>query len=282
MKKLIPTIGAVTGLLIGMPCLNAGGPDLKIERSVKVSFDSEVGKSYNAYSTTDVAKKKWELLGGPVDGSGEKIVFFYQSNDDQKAFFKVDEANGSGGGDDSGGVDHEWSGTSLRLKKANGQWGGWVDLHGQKGDSGKGVTREEVLKLTTSPALSDLTAVLHADIEKNIKNGWRLSLQGMNTGSDFLTAIDLRSNKTADILFSNGYLAKATYEKLGETHQYPRIVLGYALQGMNIQMYIDLVPDTALNNPIGHIWFGSSVTYLFIDGKQAREDRSRFQFGSIP
>ena len=81
MKKLIPTIGAITGLLIGMPCLNAGGPDLKIERSVKVSFDSEVGKSYNAYSTTDVAKKKWELLGGPEDGTGEKIVFFYQSDD---------------------------------------------------------------------------------------------------------------------------------------------------------------------------------------------------------
>ena len=97
MKKLIPTIGAVTGLLIGMPCLNAGGPDLKIERSVKVSFDSEVGKSYNAYSTTDVAKQKWELLGGPADGTGEKIVFFYQSDDDQKVFFKVDEADGSGG-----------------------------------------------------------------------------------------------------------------------------------------------------------------------------------------
>ncbi|MDA7676374.1 pentapeptide repeat-containing protein [bacterium] len=93
MKKLIPTIGAITGLLIGMPCLNAGGPELKIERSVKVSFDSEVGKSYNAYSTTDVAKQKWELLGGPADGTGEKIVFFYQSDDDQKVFFKVDEAD---------------------------------------------------------------------------------------------------------------------------------------------------------------------------------------------
>ena len=91
MKKLIPTIGAITGLLIGMPCLNAGGPELKIERSVKVSFDSEVGKSYNAYSTTDVAKQKWELLGGPVGGGGEKIVFFYQSDDDQKVFFKVEE-----------------------------------------------------------------------------------------------------------------------------------------------------------------------------------------------
>jgi hypothetical protein len=91
MKKLIPTIGAITGLLLGMPCLNAGGPELKIERSVKVSFDSEVGKSYKAYSTTDVAKKKWELLGGPADGTGDKIVFFYQSDDDQKVFFKVDE-----------------------------------------------------------------------------------------------------------------------------------------------------------------------------------------------
>jgi len=91
MKKLIPPIGAITGLLLGMPCLNAGGPELKIERSVKVSFDSEAGKSYNAYSTTDVAKQKWELLGGPVDGTGEKIVFFYQSDDDQKVFFKVEE-----------------------------------------------------------------------------------------------------------------------------------------------------------------------------------------------
>ena len=137
MKNLIPTIGAVTGLLIGMPCLNAGGPELKIERSVKVSFDSEVGKSYNAYSTTDVAKKKWELLGGPVDGTGEKIVFFYQSDDDQKVFFKVDEADGSGGGGDSAGIDHQWSDTSLRIKKANGDWGNWVDLRGPSGDRGE-------------------------------------------------------------------------------------------------------------------------------------------------
>ena len=126
MKKLIPTIGAVTGLLIGMPCLNAGGPDLKIERSVKVSFDSKVGKTYNAYSTTDVSKKKWELLGGPADGSGEKIVFFYQSDDDQKVFFKVDEADGSGG-ETSVGIDHQWSDTSLRIKKVNCDWGNWVD-----------------------------------------------------------------------------------------------------------------------------------------------------------
>ena len=137
MKKLIPTIGAVTGLLAGMPCLNAGGPALKVERSVKVSFDSEVGKSYNAYSTTDVAKKKWELLGGPVDGTGEKIVFFYQSDDDQKVFFKVDEADGSGGGGDSAGIDHQWSDTSLRIKKANGDWGNWVDLRGPSGDRGE-------------------------------------------------------------------------------------------------------------------------------------------------
>ena len=42
-------------------------PKLKVERSVKVSFDSELGKAYNAYSSTDVSKKKWKLMGGPVE-----------------------------------------------------------------------------------------------------------------------------------------------------------------------------------------------------------------------
>ena len=80
------------------------GPKLTVERSVKVSFDSEVGKSYNAYSSNDVSKKNWKLLGGPVDGNGEKIVFFYQSKDDQKVFFKVDEIEKGG---ETGGGNHK-------------------------------------------------------------------------------------------------------------------------------------------------------------------------------
>ena len=104
MKIFISTTSIVAIMfLFGMSAEAA--PKLKVERSVKVSFDSETGKAYNAYSSTDVSRKNWKLMGGPIEGNGEKIVFFYQSDDDQKVFFKVDEVKSDGG--NNGGVDKE-------------------------------------------------------------------------------------------------------------------------------------------------------------------------------
>lgn len=50
-----------------------------------------------------------------------------------------DGINGKDGKDGKDGEtpDHEWLGTKLRFKKANGDWGRWVDL---KGKDGKGVS----------------------------------------------------------------------------------------------------------------------------------------------
>jgi hypothetical protein len=104
MKLLVTPSSSLAAFLLLAVAVAEAGPKLTVERSVKVSFDSEVGKSYNAYSSNDVSKKNWKLLGGPVDGNGEKIVFFYQSKDDQKVFFKVDEIEKGG---ESGGGNHK-------------------------------------------------------------------------------------------------------------------------------------------------------------------------------
>ena len=75
--------------------------NLDIKNSVKVSFDSEHGKSYKVYSTTDLSTKKWNLLGGPVSGGDEGVVFFHETENDQKLFFKAEQImanpDGSGG-----------------------------------------------------------------------------------------------------------------------------------------------------------------------------------------
>ena len=70
--------------------IQAQDVELNIERSVKVEFNSKKGYSYNVFGTNDPAKKKgWKLLGGE-EGTGESIVFFHNTDSDQKIFFRVE------------------------------------------------------------------------------------------------------------------------------------------------------------------------------------------------
>jgi hypothetical protein len=75
--------------------------NLNIKNSVKVSFDSEYGKSYKVYSTTDLSTNKWNLLGGPVSGSDDGIVFFHETENDQKLFFKAEQIQGNPDGSEA-------------------------------------------------------------------------------------------------------------------------------------------------------------------------------------
>jgi uncharacterized protein YjbI with pentapeptide repeats len=65
-----------------------------IETATKVQFNSEPGKTYQVYATTNVNKTEWAALGAPQSGSGEEITFFHTTTGDQKVFFKVEETNG--------------------------------------------------------------------------------------------------------------------------------------------------------------------------------------------
>ena len=96
--KITATVGLL-GLASGLSFTQEINLDIK--NSVKVSFDSEHGKSYKVYSTTDLLTKKWNLLGGPVSGGDEGVVFFHETENDQKLFFKAEQImanpDGSGG-----------------------------------------------------------------------------------------------------------------------------------------------------------------------------------------
>ena len=96
--KITATVGLL-GLASGLSFTQEINLDIK--NSVKVSFDSEHGKSYKVYSTTDLSTKKWNLLGGPVSGGDEGVVFFHETENDQKLFFKAEQImanpDGSGG-----------------------------------------------------------------------------------------------------------------------------------------------------------------------------------------
>ena len=50
--------------------------ELTIQRSVQVTFDSEEGKGYQAYSSMDV-EDNWQPLGDEIPGSGGTITIFY-------------------------------------------------------------------------------------------------------------------------------------------------------------------------------------------------------------
>ncbi|HIG31121.1 MAG TPA: hypothetical protein EYQ50_26285 [Verrucomicrobiales bacterium] len=67
-----------------------GGVELEITRAVKVTFQPEEGKSYQVLSSSD-AEKIFQSIGEPVAGNGGKISVFYESEENQKVFFKVEE-----------------------------------------------------------------------------------------------------------------------------------------------------------------------------------------------
>ena len=65
-------------------------PTLQIEHSVKVEFPTQAGYDYTVYSTTDPNQQSgWKPLGLISHATGEKATFFYETNPDQKVFFKV-------------------------------------------------------------------------------------------------------------------------------------------------------------------------------------------------
>src|SRR5262245_39373980 len=65
-----------------------------IETATKVQFNSQPGKTYQVYATTNLDKTGWAALGSPQSGSGGEITFFHTTTGDQKVFFKVEETNG--------------------------------------------------------------------------------------------------------------------------------------------------------------------------------------------
>jgi hypothetical protein len=66
-------------------------PTLQIEHSVKVEFPTQAGYDYTVYSTTDPNQQSgWKPLGLISHATGEKATFFYETNPDQKVFFKVE------------------------------------------------------------------------------------------------------------------------------------------------------------------------------------------------
>ena len=65
-------------------------PTLQIEHSVKVEFPTQAGYDYTVYSTTDPNQQSgWKPLGLITHATGENVVFFHETNLDQKVFFKV-------------------------------------------------------------------------------------------------------------------------------------------------------------------------------------------------
>lgn len=72
-------------------------PVLKIEHSVKVEFPTQTGYDYTVYSTTDPNQQSgWKPLGLITHATGENVVFFHETNLDQKVFFKVESELSSG------------------------------------------------------------------------------------------------------------------------------------------------------------------------------------------
>ncbi|MGA0160215.1 MAG: hypothetical protein ACO3NG_17365, partial [bacterium] len=56
-----------------------------------MEFPTQAGYDYTVYSTTDPNQQSgWKPLGLISHATGEKATFFYETNPDQKVFFKVE------------------------------------------------------------------------------------------------------------------------------------------------------------------------------------------------
>jgi uncharacterized protein YjbI with pentapeptide repeats len=68
---------------------------LTIETATKAQFNSQPGKMYQVYMTTNLDRTGWSAIGSPQIGSGEVITFFHTTTGDQRAFFKVEASDGA-------------------------------------------------------------------------------------------------------------------------------------------------------------------------------------------
>ena len=80
---------------IATPLHAADDVTLDIKKSIKITWQSKVGKNYQLMSTTDVGLQNYQTLGVPLDGTGGNITVFFDTEVDQKVFFRVEEVDGS-------------------------------------------------------------------------------------------------------------------------------------------------------------------------------------------
>lgn len=70
---------------------------LEIKKSIQLSFPTAVGKDCKIFSSPN-AEGQWQALGQTVAGNGGQVTVIYNTESDQKAFFKVTATDGGGTG----------------------------------------------------------------------------------------------------------------------------------------------------------------------------------------
>jgi uncharacterized protein YjbI with pentapeptide repeats len=96
-KALKTTVWALAFAYSATTLTAADTVTLDIKKSIKITWPSEKGKSYRLMSTMDVGLQNFQSLGQPMDGNGGNITVFYDTQVDQKVFFRVDEGTAPAG-----------------------------------------------------------------------------------------------------------------------------------------------------------------------------------------
>lgn len=65
--------------------------NLVVRKSIQVEFQTQPGKNYQLFSAPNV-EATYQPLGEPLAGTGGRVTLFYNTEVDQKVFFKVGEA----------------------------------------------------------------------------------------------------------------------------------------------------------------------------------------------
>ena len=217
-------------------------PSLQIEHSVKVEFPTQAGYDYTVYSTTDPNQQSgWKPLGLISHATGEKATFFYETNPDQKVFFKVE------GEPSSDKPAPARSATVIPITKlSTGQTPGFYDLAEALGETPVGGAYRLVVPMGVEDYVIHLP---HPSSDGYL--GIELQLSLWKPGNSFGSGNVILRVPTRD---GQAYEENKLVDNASQTLAGEVTVMEYTQSSGNRKAVINLFNDSTASDPSGGQW----------------------------
>jgi len=217
-------------------------PSLQIEHSVKVEFPTQAGYDYTVYSTTDPNQQSgWKPLGLISHATGEKATFFYETNPDQKVFFRVE------GEPSSDKPAPARSATVIPITKlSTGQTPGFYDLAEALGETPVGGAYRLVVPMGVEDYVIHLP---HPSSDGYL--GIELQLSLWKPGNSFGSGNVILRVPTRD---GQAYEENKLVDNASQTLAGEVTVMEYTQSSGNRKAVINLFNDSTASDPSGGQW----------------------------
>ncbi|MGA0321065.1 MAG: hypothetical protein ACO3N5_16295, partial [bacterium] len=207
-----------------------------------MEFPTQAGYDYTVYSTTDPNQQSgWKPLGLISHATGEKATFFYETNPDQKVFFKVE------GEPSSDKPAPARSATVIPITKlSTGQTPGFYDLAEALGETPVGGAYRLVVPMGVEDYVIHLP---HPSSDGYL--GIEIQLSLWKPGNSFGSGNVILRVPTRD---GQAYEEKKLVDNASQTLAGEVTVMEYTQSSGNRKAVINLFNDSTASDPSGGQW----------------------------